>query len=299
MSIYLSKLSSLTKPSKYLKWYSNIINFASARTTSKDEAKQLLVYVEKHHILPKCLCENKTWHNDKENMVFLTAREHFVVHWLLIKMIKHQGLEFGFFMLSSRYKNGKSFESARKRYAQSVSDRKQEYTIEQKALISGKQKQTCITKYGVDYASTMNGMRDVNHTEDAKELIRKASANKSHSIETKNKLSKTRSKQNGNSTTFLITAPDGTQYRTKSIMQFCAEQQISYGFLHKQSNGYTVTNLKPAKWKIYHDDGSNELVHSLKVWCDGQKLNYPTAYSHYKNGTKYGPFLIAWIATTD
>lgn len=39
-------------------------------------------YSEKHHIIPLCM-EGK---NDKENIVSLTAREHFLCHWLLIRI---------------------------------------------------------------------------------------------------------------------------------------------------------------------------------------------------------------------
>ena len=51
-----------------------------------DRARERLIteYVEKHHIIPKCL--NGT--NDKENIIRLTAREHFIVHRLLIRMVK-------------------------------------------------------------------------------------------------------------------------------------------------------------------------------------------------------------------
>lgn len=37
------------------------------------------VYYEKHHILPRCLNGS----NDKENLVLLTAREHYICHKLL------------------------------------------------------------------------------------------------------------------------------------------------------------------------------------------------------------------------
>ena len=40
------------------------------------------VYYEKHHIIPKCLGGA----NDKENLVLLTAREHFLCHLFLIRM---------------------------------------------------------------------------------------------------------------------------------------------------------------------------------------------------------------------
>ena len=40
-------------------------------------------YYEKHHIIPRCLNGS----NDKDNLVLLTAREHYLCHWLLWKSI--------------------------------------------------------------------------------------------------------------------------------------------------------------------------------------------------------------------
>lgn len=61
---------------KYTNWYFNIINNAKNR--------QIIGYVEKHHIIPKSLGGT----NDKENLVKLTAREHFICHLLLIRMLE-------------------------------------------------------------------------------------------------------------------------------------------------------------------------------------------------------------------
>lgn len=41
-------------------------------------------YIERHHVLPKCVGGA----DDDENMVALTAREHFICHWLLVKMYR-------------------------------------------------------------------------------------------------------------------------------------------------------------------------------------------------------------------
>lgn len=44
--------------------------------------RKLEGYVERHHIIPKCM--NGT--NEPNNLVELTAREHFLIHWLLHEM---------------------------------------------------------------------------------------------------------------------------------------------------------------------------------------------------------------------
>lgn len=58
---------------KYKTWHDNIITKAKNRT--------LTCYTEKHHILPKCLGGS----NNEDNLVRLTAKEHFIVHMLLCK----------------------------------------------------------------------------------------------------------------------------------------------------------------------------------------------------------------------
>lgn len=62
---------------KYTAWYRGIIS----RALSEDRIAGD-VYYEKHHIVPKSLGGS----NRKENLVLLTAREHFLCHWLLTKM---------------------------------------------------------------------------------------------------------------------------------------------------------------------------------------------------------------------
>jgi hypothetical protein len=62
---------------KYSKWYFRIINKAQDRI-------EVDGYTEKHHIIPKSLGGA----NNKTNIVKLTGREHFVVHLLLIRMVK-------------------------------------------------------------------------------------------------------------------------------------------------------------------------------------------------------------------
>ena len=59
---------------KYNKWYYQIIN--------RSKNRQIDGYTEKHHIIPKSMGGV----NAKSNLAILTAREHFICHWLLTKM---------------------------------------------------------------------------------------------------------------------------------------------------------------------------------------------------------------------
>ena len=67
----------------YYRIYNSLVN--QARFQCRKKLKRTdsdFVYYENHHILPKCLGGT----NDKENMVLLTAREHFIAHRLLCKI---------------------------------------------------------------------------------------------------------------------------------------------------------------------------------------------------------------------
>ena len=59
--------------------YYKIIEKAKKET---ENGNRHVGYYEKHHIQPKSLGGS----NKKENFVKLTAREHFICHWLLVKM---------------------------------------------------------------------------------------------------------------------------------------------------------------------------------------------------------------------
>lgn len=67
------------KRNKYTNWYFSIIGRAKERGNTTQ-------YTENHHIIPKSLSGN----NNKENIVALTAREHFICHLLLSKMCEEK-----------------------------------------------------------------------------------------------------------------------------------------------------------------------------------------------------------------
>jgi hypothetical protein len=61
---------------KYTTWYNNIIHLAQNREKPS-------CYVERHHVLPHALGGDNTI----DNLVYLTAREHFICHQLLPNMV--------------------------------------------------------------------------------------------------------------------------------------------------------------------------------------------------------------------
>lgn len=115
-NIFLDKINNLCLDNKYSKWYFNIINTA-INCSVKNEG-----YVEKHHILPKSF--NMGGVKDKQNIVILTAKQHYIAHLCLTKMFENsllrQKTAFCFLSMSRKNKNqqqrhtGRVYESLKK-----------------------------------------------------------------------------------------------------------------------------------------------------------------------------------------
>jgi len=64
---------------KYTKIYFKIIKRAKLRSNNRYQANKILGKTEAHHVIPKSIIPNK-------NTVFLSIKEHFICHLLLVKM---------------------------------------------------------------------------------------------------------------------------------------------------------------------------------------------------------------------
>ena len=70
-------------------------------------------YCEKHHIIPRCMGGN----DNSENLVKLTAREHFIAHRLLTKIYPNVGkLKFAAFMMSYAKSAKRNFKISSRTY---------------------------------------------------------------------------------------------------------------------------------------------------------------------------------------
>lgn len=78
---------------KYTNYYYQIINKAKNRI--------LTGYKEDHHIIPKSLKGN----DEPENIVSLTAREHFICHLLLVKMVEIGPVQYKMYKAASMMAN--------------------------------------------------------------------------------------------------------------------------------------------------------------------------------------------------
>jgi hypothetical protein len=83
---YIQALRSI-QINKYIQTYIKICERSLIRATTKKSANKLLGYVEAHHILPKAF--KLGGEKDTMNYVYLTAREHFICHKLLVRGLRH------------------------------------------------------------------------------------------------------------------------------------------------------------------------------------------------------------------
>lgn len=96
----------------YKMHYDNLINRTKTRT--------LTCYKERHHIVPRCMGGS----DDEENIVDLTAAEHYVAHQLLLKLYPtNYKLAYACHMMSTKLnkRNNKSYSWVREKMAKANS----------------------------------------------------------------------------------------------------------------------------------------------------------------------------------
>jgi hypothetical protein len=145
---------------KYQTWYQNITN--RARGCILD------CYTEKHHVIPRSLGGT----DDTGNLVDLTAREHFICHWLLVKM--NSGEDRAKMVYALRMMRAEKI--GQHRYKTKITARvyeniKQEYAIIQSVKVTGKG----------------NGMWGKTHSEEARQRISEANTGRVQPIDEKEK----------------------------------------------------------------------------------------------------------------
>lgn len=139
---------------KYIYIYGNII--LKARLENREKGKG--IYYESHHIYPSALGGS----NKSNNLILLTAREHYICHWLLYNHFKKENniiardkMAYAWNMMTvcsngKRY-NSHSFQYARDKMAKLTSKRlkgkkKSEYT-KKKMLLAQQKKVIQYDKY--------------------------------------------------------------------------------------------------------------------------------------------------------
>ena len=129
----------------YQRIHDQIINRAQMRN-------DLIGYTEKHHIIPKSMGGD----NSTSNLVKLTAREHYLVHWLLYKIHKNYKMADAWWMMTSSSSSNKH-----RRYTSHTF----KYSREAAAKSSGDRMK------GVDHTGTKNPMFGKKHSDKTKSLM--------------------------------------------------------------------------------------------------------------------------------
>lgn len=143
---------------KYTRWYNQIVERARFRITED--------YTETHHIQPRSLGGT----DDINNLVELTAREHFICHWLLVKMTKGED----HYKMLNALRMMRAEKHGQQRYETKITARvyesiKKEYAELQSILRSGEG----------------NGFYGKTHTEEARRRISEANKGRVQPLEEK------------------------------------------------------------------------------------------------------------------
>lgn len=83
----------------YSRIYDDLISLAKNKNYGKSEREiRAAGYHEMHHIVPKSMGGD----NSMSNRVYLTAREHYIAHWLLYKIHKNKSMSYALFSMTKK-----------------------------------------------------------------------------------------------------------------------------------------------------------------------------------------------------
>lgn len=134
-------------------------------------------YYESHHVIPQALGGS----NDESNLINLTARQHYIAHWILWKAYRGK-MTYAFNMMCNRFKHritSRVYASIREDFAKTTSE-------DQIGRVSEKKGKTLEELYGEDRAREIKdkarlthvGMTNKKHSEDTLKKMSEAAKNR-------------------------------------------------------------------------------------------------------------------------
>lgn len=152
------------------------------------------IYYERHHIIPRCIGGN----DDKENLVLLTAREHFLCHWLLVYVYPNNiKLTYAFWLMCNYKGNGiekykvssRIYEISKLSHAESLKNRiVSEETRKKLSIVNTGKAHSMETREKI--SSSRRGKKlSIQHKESIRNSLIGKNKNKIHTPETKLKWS--------------------------------------------------------------------------------------------------------------
>ena len=310
-NIYITKIQEISFNNKYTKWYCNIITNALSRASSKNEANEILSYSESHHIVPECLFidrirEGSKGHldgnsNDKNNLVHLSAREHFILHMLLPKMLLSKNARYkiasAIYMMmhdGGKYYNAKTYETAKKIASTNHRMRLPEY----RTAKSLSQKEFAKSEKGIAFFKNKSETQKITMIGEGNPMFGKESGfkNKSHTPEHIDKMKSKKGEHHHNymkpQHSIKYTLIDDIEnesyiYSRKNVLLFLNIKERM--FKNHVKNGQPINGyiIKKPNTPIYlaTKDGIDFDVYNLKQFCKDNDLYYQCMI-HVAGGTK-------------
>jgi hypothetical protein len=156
----------------YKKIYDDLMQSRLAIKADRHLDRKNGLYFEGHHIIPKSKGGTgiSTRGLNNSNIVYLTAREHFLAHWLLWKIYQDRSSALAFHKMMSNNKNqnrvisSKGYEEAR--LAFSVTNKGNKYGLGVKKIISEAQKKNQSVVMKNKYNGDKNPFYGKKHSEE-------------------------------------------------------------------------------------------------------------------------------------
>lgn len=164
----------------YKKIYDNFMQDRLNKKLERITLKKRGEYFEGHHIIPKSKggTGNSYRPKNNENIVLLTAREHFLAHWMLWRIYQDRSTALAFHKMTLTNKNQNRITTSRgyeeSREAFRVTNLGNQYGKGKTKIISEEQKKKHSLIMKGKYSGDKNPFYNKSHTEDSKEKIRKS-----------------------------------------------------------------------------------------------------------------------------
>jgi hypothetical protein len=164
----------------YKKIYDNLMESRLSMKEERLSQKKDGVYFEGHHIIPKSKggLGISTKPKSNPNIVLLTAREHFLAHWLLWRIYRDRQSALAFHKMMSSTKNTKRITSSRgyeeAREAFRITNIGNQYGKGKTKVISEEQKKRHSEIMKGKYLGEKNPFYGRTHSEETKEKLKKS-----------------------------------------------------------------------------------------------------------------------------
>jgi hypothetical protein len=214
------------KCSKYTHWYYQIIHQATVSANVRTKG-----YYERHHIIPKSLGGT----HRKENLVKLTAREHYVCHQLLARMTEgaHQRkMAYALWIINNKNTQGKQLTSRqyaalRTQISKQVSERQRGKIVS--AETRAKQSASKKITHNTPQMRAANSERQRNRPQHLKDALAALQRGKTISLKHRRAITtKLSGAGNGRALVWNVEFEDGQVEQVTALKEWCAQTNRTY-----------------------------------------------------------------------